>query len=124
MSGNCWVDGKTISWIERRLVIRSINYAQAQEKSLNKRLNKAKTAIADLTRSRSGYKCLTTLDSFWPAVNKILKQYDVGGLLEINAVETTIEQHRRRYRDRPARVETKKSLMCMFKIMKKLLKLQ
>jgi len=25
------VDGKTISWTERRLVIRSINYAQAQK---------------------------------------------------------------------------------------------
>ena len=104
------VDGKTISWTERRLVIRSINYAQAQEKSLNKRLKKAKTAIADLTRSRSGYKCLTTLDSFCSAVNILLKQYDVEGLLEIDAVETTIEQHRRRYRYRPSRVETKQVL--------------
>jgi hypothetical protein len=43
------IEGETISWSERRLVIRSINYAQAQEKSLKKRLKKAKTAIADLT---------------------------------------------------------------------------
>jgi len=48
-------DGETISWSERRLVIRSIKYASAQEKALNKRLKKAKKAIADLTRSRSGY---------------------------------------------------------------------
>lgn len=104
------IDGKTISWNERRLVIRSISYAKAQEKSLNKRLEKAKTSIATLTRARSGYKCLTTLESFWPAVNDILKQNNVEGLLEINAVETTIEKHRRRYRDKPARVETKQVL--------------
>ena len=45
------IDGETISWSERRLVIRSIKQAQAQEKALNKRLKKAKTAIAALTRS-------------------------------------------------------------------------
>lgn len=104
------IDDKTISWNERRLVIRSINYAKAQEKSLNKRLEKAKTSIATLTHARSGYKCLTTLKSFWPAVNDILKQNNVEGLLEIDAVETTIEKHRRRYRDKPARIETKQVL--------------
>lgn len=101
------VDGQTISWTERRLVIRSISFASAQEKSLHKRLKKAKTEIADLTRSRSGYKCITTLNLFWPAVGDILKQYNVEGLLEIDAVESAIEQYRRRYRDKPARVETK-----------------
>jgi transposase len=54
------VSDETISWTERRLVIRSIKYKDAQEKALNKRLKKAKTAIADLTRPRSGYKCITT----------------------------------------------------------------
>ena len=98
-------DGETISWSERRLVIRSIKYASAQEKSLNKRLKKAKKAIADLTRSRSGYKCITTLDLFWQAVNDILKRYDVECLLEIEAEESVIEHHRRRYRDKPDRVE-------------------
>jgi transposase len=46
-------EDKTICWSERRLVIRSIKHAEAQEKALNKRLKKAKTAIVNLTRSRS-----------------------------------------------------------------------
>lgn len=50
------------------------------------------------------------MDSFWPAVNDILKQSDVEGLFEINAVETILKQHRRRYRDKPARVEIKQVL--------------
>lgn len=101
------VDDETISWSERRLVIRSIKHAESQEKALNKRLKKAKTAIDDLTRSRSGYKCITTLDDFWPAVNGILKKYKVEGLLEIDAFESTIEKQCRRYCDKPARVEIK-----------------
>ena len=54
--------------------------------------------------------CITTLDLFWPAVNIILKQNKVEGLLEIDAVESTIEQHRRSYRGKPARIETKQVL--------------
>jgi len=103
-------DGKTISWPERRLVIRSIKHAEALEAALHKRLDKAKTAIADLTRPRSGYKCITTLDSFWPAVSDIVKHYNVEGLLEIEAHESTIEHHRRRYRDKPARIEIQQVL--------------
>lgn len=100
------VGNETISWSERRLVIRSISYAKAQEKSLNKRLKKAKKEMAGLTRRRSGYKCITTLESFWPAVDNILRCNNVKGLLEINAIESIIEQHRRGYRGKPARVET------------------
>jgi transposase len=103
-------DDETISWSERRLIIRSIKYAEAQERALNKRLKKAKKAIADRSRSRSGYKCITTLDLFWPAVDDILKRYNVSGLLEIDAQESVIKRHRRRYRDKPARVEIQQVL--------------
>jgi len=103
-------DGKTITWEERRLVIRSIKHAESQERSLNKRLKKAKKAIIDLTRSRSGYKCIKTLDLFYPAVNDILKRYKVEGLLEIDAIESSLEHHRRRYRDKPARTEIEQVL--------------
>jgi transposase len=104
------IDGETISWEERRLVIRSINYAEAQEKALNKRLKKAKKDIADLTRPRSGYKCITTLDEWRPAVNDILKQYKVEGLLEIDAKELVIKRNKRGYRGKPARVEIQQVL--------------
>jgi transposase len=103
-------DGKTVIWEERRLVIRSIKHAESQERSLNKRLKLAKKSITDLTRSRSGYKCIKTLNLFWPAVNNILKQYKVEGLLKIDAVESSIEHHRRRYRDKPARIEIEQVL--------------
>jgi len=40
-------------------------------------------------------------------VNDILKLYNVEGLLEIEAFESTIKKQRRRYRDKPARFEVK-----------------
>lgn len=98
-------DNETIYWSERRLVIRSYQHAKAEEKSLYKRLKKAKFAINDLIRPRSGYKCIRTLDSFWPAVNKILRRYNVEGLLEIKAFESNIERHCRSYGNKPARIE-------------------
>jgi len=101
------IDEETISWLERRLIIRSIKHAEAEEKALYKRLKKAKIAINDLTRPRSGYKCIKTLNSFWPAVNNILRRYNVEGLLEIEALESNIERHRRRYGEKPARIEIK-----------------
>lgn len=104
------LDGQTISWSERRLVIRSIKHAETQEKALHQRLKKAKTAIADLTRPRRGYKCITTLDVFWPAVDEILKRYNVKNLIEIQATEDIIEHYRRRYRDKPARIEIEQIL--------------
>ena len=56
------------------------------------------------------YTCITTLDSFWPAVNGILKQYNVEGLLEVDAFESTIEQQAQSYRDKPARTEVQQVL--------------
>jgi len=98
-------DGETICWEERRLIVCSIKYKEAQEKSLNKRLKKAKKDISELTRPRSGYKCIKTKELFWPAVNDILKRYNVEGLLDIDAQESIIEHCRRGYRGKPARVE-------------------
>jgi len=103
-------DGETISWEERRLVIHSIRHASAQEKALNKRLKKAKKAIADLTRPLRYYKCITTLDEWRPAVDDILKHYKIEGLLEIDAQESIIKHHRRGYRGKPARVEIQQVL--------------
>lgn len=70
-------------------------------------MKKLKLLLLILPVRLSSYKCITTLDSFWPAVNGILKNYLVSGLLEIDAFESIIEKQRRRYRDKPAHVEIK-----------------
>jgi transposase len=101
------IDGKPISWTERRLIIRSIQHAEAEEKSLYKRLEKAKLAINNLIRPRSGYKCIKALDSFWIAADDIITRYKVKGLLNIKAIESNIKRRYRSYANKPARIETK-----------------
>jgi len=100
------IDGKQIYWTERRLIIRSIKHAEAEEKSLYKRLKKAKLAINDLIRPRSGYKCIRTLDSFFIAADDIITRYKVKGLLNIKAIESNIKRRYHSYGNKPARIET------------------
>ena len=48
------VEGREVSWIERRWLVRSQAYAQAQEAALDRRLEKAEAAILALSaRKRS-----------------------------------------------------------------------
>src|SRR5262249_3641436 len=53
------VEGETIAWTERRLVVRSLHLAQAQERALEARVRKALTAIASLNERAQGKKRLT-----------------------------------------------------------------
>jgi len=103
-------DGQVIVWEERRLVIRSFKYALAQEKSLRKRITKAKEAIAKLTTRRQGKKRLTSLVEVQTAADEILKRYSVKGLLQVQASEILVKRHIRPYLDRPARTETNRQL--------------
>jgi transposase len=99
------LDDKTITWKERRLVVRSFKHAKAQETALRTRLAKAKAEIVNLTVRCRGKKRLTTLTELQTATDDILKRYQVGGLLEIQSSETLVKRHIRPYRDRPARTE-------------------
>ena len=98
--------GQTLTWEERRLVVRSLNHAAAQEAALRKRLAQAHAALAELTRRGRGKKRFTSLGELQQAVEAIRKQYRVEGLVEVHCTGTVIERPVRGYRDRPARVET------------------
>ncbi len=50
------VEGKTVTWTERRLVIRSHKQARTAERGLRKRLAKAQAALAALNERRKGKK--------------------------------------------------------------------
>ncbi len=98
--------GQTLTWEERRLVVRSLNHAAAQEAALRKRLEQAQAASAELTRRGRGKKRFTSLEELQLAAEAILKQYRVEGFIEVHYTDTIIERPVRGYRDRPARVET------------------
>jgi transposase len=99
------VDGKQVSWTERRWLVRSLAYAQAQEAALERRLDNAAKALRELVRRKQGKKQLCHAE-LMEAAAAIVARQGVQGLLNYT-VQTLMQTRQvRAYRDRPARQET------------------
>jgi len=104
------VRDKEVRWTERRWLVRSLAYAQAQEAALQSRLAKATAALRDLSTRRQGKKQLFHA-MLVRAAEVIVAREGVQGLLRytVQAVMTT--RPKRAYGDRPARQETEVSFV-------------
>jgi transposase len=102
------VEQKEVRWAERRWLVRSQAYAQAQEAALERRLAKAEAALRDLVTRKQGKKQRFHAE-LMEAAGPTVEREGVEGLLgyEVRAVARTIRK--RGYRGRPAREETEVS---------------
>jgi transposase len=66
------VEGETITWTERRLVVCSLKHTQAAERALRKRLAKAQVALAALNERRRGKKRFREVEPLRQAAEAIL----------------------------------------------------
>jgi transposase len=98
------VEGQRLAWEERRLVIRSVKYAQAQERALRARLDLVLARISALNQRRRGKKRLTDPTELRAVCQQILEHADVADLLDVQVMTETTERPVRRYGNRPARV--------------------
>jgi len=98
------VDGQTVTWMERRLVIRSLKQAEAAERGLGIRLAKAQAVLVALNDRGRGKKRYQDVESLRQAVEVIVKKYRVQGLLQLGYLTQRRERPVRRYRERPATV--------------------
>jgi transposase len=98
------VDGKLISWTERRWLVRSLAYAAGQHAQLDRRLHKAQEQLARLNERKQGKKRLTA-EELAEAAEEIINTQRVQGLLNWRVRTTTHKKKIRRYGDRPARVQ-------------------
>jgi len=98
------IEGKTITWQERRLVVRSLKQARAAEAALRARLANAHEALATLNERRRGKKRFTDGESLRQAAEAIVERYQVRGLLRLSYEEDVCERPLRRYRERPAAI--------------------
>jgi len=104
------VAGRTVKWEERRLVVRSLALAAAQQHALSTRLEKASAEIAALNERRQGKKVFTAERELKAAGEQILAQYQVRGLLGLEC-RTQIARHEvRRYGSRPATTRAERRL--------------
>jgi transposase len=97
------------TWGERRLVIRSVQQAQAGAAALQTRLNQAQAALAELTQPQQGKPRLMSVSALQQAAETIVNQYKVAGLLTLRYEEQVHERPVRRYRQRPAEVRVERS---------------
>jgi len=104
------VDGQTITWTERRLVLRSLRQAQAAEAALRTRLAKAQDALATLNQRGRGKKRFTDGESLRQAAEALVAQHQVQGLLRLSYAEEVKERSVRRYRGRPATVRQEREV--------------
>jgi len=104
------VDGKTITWTERHVIVRSFQYARTSEESLRARLAKARAELLVLNEHKQGKKQIENSANMQAAAEKVLKQYRVAGLLKLNIVELSEERQIRAYGERPARTEIEQTV--------------
>jgi transposase len=98
--------GETISWAERCLVIRSTSYQQAEQAGLQQRLDKAETALRQLTPARArGKRQIKDEASLQQAIARIEKQYRVQGLFQVTYSQEVRERKVRGYNGQPGRIE-------------------
>jgi len=100
------VKDETMTWTERRLIVRSFQHAHSSEAALHSRLAKAQAALHRLNAPKQGQERMESAASMQTAADKVMQRYGVTGLLKLNITEQHTERHIRAYGDRPARTET------------------
>ncbi len=99
------VGEEDVTWTERRWLVRSRAFAQAQEATLERRLVKATAAIEELPVRRQGKKVLFHA-GLVAAADAIAAREGVAGLLRYTAEAVVTTRHKRAYAGRPTRPET------------------
>jgi hypothetical protein len=92
------VGEQVVRWTERRWLVRSLAYAQAQEATLERRLAKATAALCELTTRRQGKKRLFHAELVRSA-EILLAREGVQGLLRYTAQAVLTTRPKRAYLD-------------------------
>jgi len=98
------LDGQTVRWTERRLVVRSLQGAAAAERSLRTRLAAAQAAVQALSARGRGKRRPADRAALDQATTAILARYQVTDVLGVAVTEEWQERAVRAYHERPARV--------------------
>jgi transposase len=95
-------EGQLQHWQERRLVVRSLAFAEAQEKSLRQRVARAVTEINELDKRKKGKTPLPNETAAMAAAEAILVKHRVAGLVKVHVMTETQERVKRAYGARAA----------------------
>jgi transposase len=104
------LDGRRVQWQERRLVVRSVAWAQAQQQALETRLAKAQAELTALNERRQGKKRYRDEAELHTAGAQILARHRVSGLLQVQCQTCEQTRVRRRYGTRPAQAHADRTV--------------
>ncbi|GAC1396364.1 MAG: hypothetical protein NVSMB65_15520 [Chloroflexota bacterium] len=111
------VDGwRPVSWTERRLLLRSLAQAQAQEAAVRARVARAQQAITDLTVRRRGKPRLPTVAAVQQAAAAVLAHERVAGLVHVTVTAQVQQRPMRAYAGRPAQVRQTRTLQAQARV--------
>ena len=99
------VNGRKAHWTERRIIVQSKRYAEAEAAQLDKRLARAEAQLRDLTVRRQGKRRLTP-EQVLSAAQKLIIDYRVEGLLSVTVSSSTTTRQIQRYRQKSTRIQT------------------
>lgn len=104
------VQGQSVIWPERRLIVRSLKQAQAATAALHARLGKAQAALTQLTVHKQGKPVYRDADALQQAAQAILKAHQVPGLIRLQIDEQVGERPVRAYGTHPATVRVERTV--------------
>jgi transposase len=100
---------RVLTWTERHLVVRSHQYAQASERALRVRLDKAQTELTQLNERKQGKRRLESSTEMHEAALAILAHQGSEGLVKLTITEQVHERPVRAYGERPATVRSERT---------------
>jgi len=95
------VQEKTVTWTERRLVVRSLLQFETGQAGLQARLRKAQAGLEALNQHKQGKPRFREVEPLRQKVEGILARYGVADLLRVDYEEIVQEHVLRRYKSRP-----------------------
>lgn len=98
------VDEQEHTWQERRLFIRSLKLAEAEEKAFDARINKAQEELQSINDRKRGKRLFTKIEEVQSKVESIFKHYRVIEFFDCQIQEISRQRVKRRYQDRPAQI--------------------
>lgn len=99
------IDGREFCWKERRLVVLSVALHEGQSAAVEQRVQKAFTQVQEVTMRKRGKRVYQTVPELQEAVQKIIHQYKVTGLIDVACEERVIEKQVRGDHQQAARLE-------------------
>ena len=104
------VNGKTATWTERHLIVRSFQQARTAEEGLRARLTKAHAELLQLNERKQGKRRIEDGVTMRVAAKKVLAQYRVASLLQLKITEQREERTIRSYKGHAVRTETEQTV--------------